>query len=35
MAAPGRAVYAASTMTAPIGVAAQSAWLASLFDITG
>ncbi len=29
------AVYAARTMTAPIGAAAQNAWLASLFDITG
>ena len=30
-----KAVYAARTMTAPIGLQAQHAWLASLFDITG
>jgi hypothetical protein len=30
-----RAVYPARTMTAPIGLQAQHAWLASLFDITG
>ena len=30
-----RAVYAARTMTEPIGQQAQDAWLASLFDITG
>jgi hypothetical protein len=28
-------VYPARTMTAPIGLQAQHAWLASLFDITG
>ena len=30
-----KSVYSARTMTAPIGLQAQHAWLASLFDITG